>query len=482
VQEALALLSEFTETDIEWIFDVGIEQQVIANTVIIKEGTDPEALYIVLEGLVGIYVASAGNRQLAALGPGELLGEISFLEDRPASATVVAVENSLLLVLSRDKLAARLEDDSSFASRFYKSLALITSRRLRRRVSSLGQLLQDRSAAEHTSTEVWPRIAEAIEEFKELLQKADQEALKNDNVVPPEYVKQLESVFPQFWVLVNSEIGEDSSLNVHVKEELGARIQRELLPYLLLTKVAERFYSKPRGYAGDFLTIQLMYEDKPGGSGRLGSLLDRCFLNEPATVAVKNRRRLLATEIHKLLEKNRPHTTQVTSLASGSAQELFDVFDSIDNTSSLKATLVDIDLQALAFVSDKCRKLRLQRQMKLVNGNLVYLATGRQKLDVKEQDLVYSIGLIDYFNDKFVIKLMNYAYNLLKSGGKLILGNFHPSNPDRAMMDYVLDWRLIYRTEEDMHRLYSLSRFGRPYTNIRFEPAGINLFAECIKK
>jgi hypothetical protein len=71
---------------------------------------------------------------------------------------------------------------------------------------------------------------------------------------------------------------------------------------------------------------------------------------------------------------------------------------------------------------------------------------------------------------------------LLKSGGKLILGNFHPSNPDRAMMDYVLDWRLIYRTEEDMHRLYSLSRFGRPYTNIRFEPAGINLFAECIKK
>ena len=89
--EALSLLNELEDADVKWIFDAGQEQQVIANTVIIQEGTDPKALYFVLEGLVGITVSSAGNRQLATLGPGELLGEISFIENRHASATVTAV-------------------------------------------------------------------------------------------------------------------------------------------------------------------------------------------------------------------------------------------------------------------------------------------------------------------------------------------------------------------------------------------------------
>ena len=132
-------------------------------------------------------------------------------------------------------------------------------------------------------------------------------------------------------------------------------------------------------------------------------------------------------------------------------------------------------------LSNKIEKKKLRKQIKLVNGNLVYLATGRQVLEVKDPDLVYSIGLIDYFNDQFVVALMNYVYNLLKLGGKIILGNFHSSNSTKSGMDHVLDWKLIHRTEEDMHRLFSESSFKRPCSNLQFEEAGINLFAECIK-
>lgn len=101
---------------------------------------------------------------------------------------------------------------------------------------------------------------------------------------------------------------------------------------------------------------------------------------------------------------------------------------------------------------------------------------------LKDQDLVYSIGLIDYFSDKFVVALLNYIYDLLRPGDKVILGNFHPRNPDKAMMDYVLDWNLIHRSEEDMNRLYSASKFVKPCTKIRFEGERIYLFAECIKE
>ena len=116
------------------------------------------------------------------------------------------------------------------------------------------------------------------------------------------------------------------------------------------------------------------------------------------------------------------------------------------------------------------------------NGNLVYLAMGRQKLELPPQDLVYSIGLIDYFNDKFVAKLMDYGHRLLKPGGRLILGNFHPDNPTKALMDHVLEWRLIHRTEEDMDRLYEASAFQRPCSNVYYEEERVNLFAECVKE
>ncbi len=481
MHDAIALLSELGQSDIDWIFDTGVTQHENANEVIIRERKDPDALYFVLEGVVGIYVSILGDKQLAILGPGEILGEMSLLEDRPASASVVTLENSLLLALPRDKLQVKLKEDSGFAARLYKSFAILASKRLRERVDTLGRMIQAKAGDVYETTAVWQRISNAIHNFKELMEIADREALKNDGVVPPELAQEIELELKIFWDFMNSEIGDESPENVYVKEDLGALFRGEVLPYLLLAKTTERFYSKPRGYAGDFFTIESIYQSRPDGLGRLGPLLDRCFLNLPSSRAIRNRRGLLAREINQVIAQKEGSAACITSLACGPAAEIFDVFDQIDDPSRLMATLIDMDSQALAFVSDKRDKKKLKRQMKLINANLVYLAIGREHMDVKDQDLVYSVGLIDYFNDKFVITLLDYIYRLLRSGGKVILGNFHPRNPAKALMDYVLDWRLVHRTEEDMNRLFTSSAFQRPCTDIQFENEGINLFAVCIK-
>ena len=118
----------------------------------------------------------------------------------------------------------------------------------------------------------------------------------------------------------------------------------------------------------------------------------------------------------------------------------------------------------------------------LVNADRQALKNNREKIDLRDQDLIYSIGLIDYFNDDFVVKLLNYIHGALATGGKVILGNFHPRNPDKALMDHVFDWRLIHRTEADMDRLFRASAFQRDCTNVRFEEQGINLSADCVKQ
>jgi hypothetical protein len=121
-------------------------------------------------------------------------------------------------------------------------------------------------------------------------------------------------------------------------------VQSELLPYLLLSECAERFYSKPRGYAGDFHSIELMYRNRPSGVGRLGPLVDECFLNEPPTVAARNRRALLSNEIASEVAARPEGPVRIASLASGPAAEVFDAFAALADPGRLEAHLVDIDL------------------------------------------------------------------------------------------------------------------------------------------
>jgi extracellular factor (EF) 3-hydroxypalmitic acid methyl ester biosynthesis protein len=118
--------------------------------------------------------------------------------------------------------------------------------------------------------------------------------------------------------------------------------------------------------------------------------------------------------------------------------------------------------------------------MRLEHANLVHLATGRSGLPLRDQNLVYSVGLIDYFEDRFVIALLNWIHGCLAPGGRVILENFHPRNPDRAFMDLILDWKLIHRSEDDMNRLFAASTFGRPCTEIRFE--GEQIKHVCVRR
>ena len=135
--------------------------------------------------------------------------------------------------------------------------------------------------------------------------------------------------------------------------------------------------------------------------------------------------------------------------------------------------------QALEFVGQWREEMGLESKIDLQRLNLVYLSLGRGQLDVPPQDLIYSIGLIDYFSDEFVVRFLNYIHGLLRPGGRVVLGNFHTSNRSRALMDHLLDWKLIHRDEADMNRIFRESKFGRDCTEILYEEQKLNLFACC---
>lgn len=150
MQKVLLILGELSDDDIDWIIATGHRKEIGQGQILIHEGQPVDALYLVLEGRLGVSVAALGGEQIACLISGDMVGEMSFVDARPPSATVTTLEPCLVLAIARDRLAERLDLDVGFASRFYRALAMLLSNRLRVTVQHLGS---DRDEAVHVSSE-----------------------------------------------------------------------------------------------------------------------------------------------------------------------------------------------------------------------------------------------------------------------------------------------------------------------------------------
>jgi len=312
-----------------------------------------------------------------------------------------------------------------------------------------------------------------------VLQRAFQEVEEQGDAAGEAEMRWLSLQVERWKRELNRVAGADSPLDPQTKDELGRWVAAQVQPIFLRSRFADRAYRKPAGFAGDYQTILLLYRREPAGIGRMGALIDGALMQHAGARAVYNRRTLLAHEIRRTAAATRPRPARVTSLACGPAQELEDVLRLRDGDAKLETTLLDMDVGALRHARGGLEALG--HRPAVHERNLIKLALGKERLDLPPQDLIYSAGLIDYFDDRLVVALMDLAHDWLAPGGRLLLGNFHPRNPDRTFIEAILDWHLIHRTEADMDRLYRASKFGRGCTRVRFEEQGINLFAECVR-
>ncbi len=140
MRTTIALSEGLRDEDMLWLFQVGEKRIVNPGTALVHEGVRPNAIFIVIRGGFSVGVETLANQPLAKLGAGELIGEISFLEGSPASATIVADEESAVLVVDNQVLNERIRENTDFAARMYRTFALVAERRLRNRVDRLAFL------------------------------------------------------------------------------------------------------------------------------------------------------------------------------------------------------------------------------------------------------------------------------------------------------------------------------------------------------
>ena len=162
MNKALFILGELNNDDLNWMIRTGRGQTLYPGTILIYEGKAIDALYILLSGTLSVFIESLDNKELATISSGEIVGEISFLDTRSPVATVKAIEESLVLVIPRLQLTAKLQQDMGFASRFYHGISLCLSDRLRGTVRRLGYG-QDLNEVDIEQQEPNPSVREHLE-------------------------------------------------------------------------------------------------------------------------------------------------------------------------------------------------------------------------------------------------------------------------------------------------------------------------------
>jgi len=138
MRKALELLGILDDVDIDWMAMNGTVRKIGAETVLIRERTPIDSLYIVLDGKLSVFVGGSNGKHIATLLAGEILGEISFVDSHPPSASVVAMQDSEVFSIPREKLSAKLLKDQGFAARFYRAVATFLADRLYVTVSRYG--------------------------------------------------------------------------------------------------------------------------------------------------------------------------------------------------------------------------------------------------------------------------------------------------------------------------------------------------------
>ncbi len=267
--------------------------------------------------------------------------------------------------------------------------------------------------------------------------------------------------------------------------------QKRLHPFLLKSKLFNRAFEKPLGYAGDYEMMNIIYRNDFEGDDVFSQIMNKIDCDGSGARAVRNRRSYLYDKIMKTMEKGMytgEGALKIMSVACGPAMEVYDVLVSLKGkrlSREVEFIGIDQDRNAINDASSRINPLckgRSDFKVKLLEDNIKRLIVGKEVNNemYKGINLIYSAGLFDYLSERASMRLVNRLYNFLAPDGLLIIGNFGSYNPQRFIMEYGAEWYLFHRSEEDLKALAS----GVPEDasmEVEREPEGVNLFLNIRK-
>ena len=461
------------------------------------KNADKPAFYYVNKGSIEVsHTAHDTKITVALIGAGNFFGEIGYFDGGSRVRDIRIAEDAEIRVFDQGAMQRMQKDNSLLYGQFLDLLTRGICSKFRRileerePLKAYGASLSTRKKHKYEDssplpenffkTATWRLVNRIVEDFKGKMYNISYRLQEDSSSAISEDVReQCFNILNQFYVQI-----------LNLKKEIQNRDEenyawgylfKEIYPYFMRSRFAERVYFKPKGYAGDFMMMEKIYQNSPAGDGKLGVIVDEWCLNSIGAKAIRGRRKLLSRQLAEISDRKnkKGNTINIMNLACGPNQELFDFLRQCNYTEAIEALCIDIDSEALQYTNQHVNTFPHKASIRLMNENLVKWSLGRVNHNMRPQDIIYSAGLTDYLENKLFVAFVTRCYHQLKPGGVLIVGNFAP-NPDQPFMDHILQWRLHYRDREELSAIFAQSPFG-DNIEILAEKQGVNLFVKAVR-
>ncbi|RMF09199.1 MAG: hypothetical protein D6763_08240 [Alphaproteobacteria bacterium] len=227
-----------------------------------------------------------------------------------------------------------------------------------------------------------------------------------------------------------------------------------LTPEFNAGAIWRRSYEKPLGYPGDYQIMNMVYDWQREGQNLYEKLVHRLGLDVAECIAT--RMVVMRQTIAETVLKTRNSPVRITSLGCGPAREVIDYLEIRDLPQHTHFTLIDQDHGALSQAYERTHPeiIRLHGKASVTclhaSFNQIF-KTNELMAKLGPQDLIYSVGLIDYLQAKRGKAWVESLYSCVAPGGKLVISNMYRTPGSNLWpMEFLADWTVIYRDEKEM--------------------------------
>ncbi|HKX61447.1 MAG TPA: class I SAM-dependent methyltransferase [Verrucomicrobiae bacterium] len=266
--------------------------------------------------------------------------------------------------------------------------------------------------------------------------------------------------------------------------------RRQLHPFLLGAPFLHRTFRKPLGYAGDYEMVNMISRDPLEGSTLFAQLINVWFLAQPPAQAHRNRLQYLEQKIADIAVRaiGDRRTARILSLGCGPAVEVQEFLRQRPYADRVEFTLLDFNQETIERTKTRLTEIKRQCQrhtpIEFVKKSVMAIlreSNGSPARSFRDQyDFVYCAGLFDYLTDPVCRRLSTQLHEWVRPGGIYLSTNVHTSNPWPLVMDFLMDWHLIYRTAAQLIATRP-EQLAADECVLSSDATGVNIYLEAKK-
>jgi SAM-dependent methyltransferase len=228
-----------------------------------------------------------------------------------------------------------------------------------------------------------------------------------------------------------------------IGNHMPGKLLRGLL-WLTSSELAKSNWDDPGGWR----SMVISYDGSPE------RMIDRILVKSGAIpMAVRNRRKLAARLIAKLIDRVEQQPAHVLCLGAGPGHIIMDALGQAEHQA--EATLVDISEDAFDYGRRLAERCGLRDRVRFIQGDVRDI---KRMLD-NRVDIVKMIGICEYLEDDQIVSIVKAVGGMMPPNASIVFNSLSNRHGTDAFFRRVFGLHMIHRSAEQLQSLMGQAGF-----------------------